>query len=111
MAKFTTLKVLTTDLEALEDAVSTGEGYAVAAAAIVASPRQEVTIFDSRFDQVSYRVDSGYPVSIMFPVLTSDGDLSIPVRLKWYHDEKLTELRGPVEQGALLVEKLVEVLP
>lgn len=107
--KFATLKVDRADLEALRDALATGEGVAAAAATIAACPEVETTLISSP-SGFTFRPEADLPVKFLWPSLTPDGDVAIPVVLRWYKTPKITEARGSREQAQRLVGLLQELL-
>lgn len=110
MAKHVTMRFPTALHDALADALATGEGVADAAAALMAAGEAHpVTIFEGPAGS-KFRVNTGYPVSFLWPQRNPDGDISIPVRLRWYSDDKLTEARGTEDDARELIRRLKEIL-
>lgn len=111
-SKTTNLRVPTDLLSALRDAVATGEGLAEAAAAVARCEDMAVTIFDGPHDDgMIFRVPTGkYPLNLVWPCRSPDGDIVIPVRLHWYKGLTLAEARGTDADARELIERLQALL-
>jgi len=104
MAKHVTVRIPEADLEALRDALASGEGIVEAAMKVAGAPEHPVTMFEGPTGS-KFRVTTGHPVRLLWPVKTDD-DISIPVALSWYADPKITEARGSVENALELARRL-----
>lgn len=109
MAKTTNLRVPTEALDALRDALATGEGIPEAAAVVAGCEDMGVTIFEGPHDDgMMFRIPTGKnPVRFLWPQSSPDGDVVIPVRLMWLKDGPLTEARGSVDDARELAQRLL----
>lgn len=109
-ATYVRLKVAKADFDALNDALATGEGVAEAAAVVAASPVDETTTFVGP-SGAGFRVLLDKPVSLLWPQLRTDGEVSIPVSLLWLKGRPVTEARGTFDDARELIERLRALLP
>lgn len=108
MAKHVTIRLPEADLEALRDALATGEGIPEAASKVAAAEEFPVTLITAPGGS-TFRVTSGKPAWFLWPQLTTDGMVSVPIVLGWLKGRPITEARGTFEHARELIRRLQEI--